>query len=108
MEMHSLQAAAKDLEALGVQVMAVSLDDVATQKSFCVEQGYNFNLLSDPDGSVAAKYGSLMKDRPFAQRDTIIIRPQGTVAHLWRGVQDLQNHGQQLVELVRKLQAEPQ
>lgn len=101
--MVSLRDAAKELEALEVHILAISADDVATQKSFCVAQSLNFTLLSDPDGSVARKYGSWRPENALAQRDTIVVDSQGKVRYIWRGVKELKRHGQDLVSLIRKL-----
>ncbi|MCP3914077.1 MAG: redoxin domain-containing protein [bacterium] len=59
---------ATEFEELEVKVLALSTDDVAAMREFAKAQELNFQLLSDPDGSAAAKYGALMESRPYAKR----------------------------------------
>jgi peroxiredoxin Q/BCP len=81
----------------------VSLDSVADQKRFHEAEKLPFPLLSDPDGSVAAKYGVLMKDKPFAERVSFVIDPQGVLRAIDREV-DVTSHGVDLVALIERLQ----
>jgi peroxiredoxin Q/BCP len=59
-------------------------------------------LLSDPDGSVARKYGVLAEGRPMARRVTFVIDEKGILRHVDEKV-DVASHGKDLVELIRKL-----
>jgi len=101
----SLRDAAKDLEALKTRVVALSLDDVAAEKAFVVEQKLNFPLLSDPDASATTKYGALMSGKPYANRVTFVVDPKGVVRAIDRSVK-VDSHGQDLVAAIKKLQAE--
>ena len=103
--MCSLRDAAKDLEALGVKVLGASLDDVATQRKFATDQELDYPLLSDPDGSVAAKYGVLAGGGRFAARVTFVIDPRGTIRAVIDDV-SVATHGADLAERIRALQAE--
>lgn len=85
-----------------VAVYGVSLDDVATQAEFVKQQSLNFPLLSDPDGSAAAKYGALRQDKPYAARHTFVLDPEGVLRHVDREVKPA-SHGKDLVELLRRL-----
>ena len=85
-----------------MQVFGISLDDVASQAAFAKSQELVFPLLSDPDGSVAAKYGVLMKGRPFAQRVTFIIDAEGVIRAIDKKV-NVNQHGEDLVELIGEL-----
>ncbi|MGE3174824.1 MAG: peroxiredoxin [Planctomycetota bacterium] len=100
--MCSLRDAAKDFEAVGARVYGISLDDVQSVAAFVKAQELSFPLLSDPDGSVARKFGVLMEGRPFARRVTFVIDGQGTVRLVDEDV-DVTNHGSQLVERIRAL-----
>ncbi len=103
--MCSLRDAAKDLDALGVQILGASLDDVQTQKKFATDQKLDYPLLSDPDGSVAAKYGVLAGGGRFAARVTFVIDPRGTVRAVEKDV-SVASHGPDLAARIRALQAE--
>lgn len=83
----------------------MSLDDVATQAAFHEEQELNFALLSDPDGSAAAKYGVLLLGGRWANRITVVIDPEGVVRHVAEKV-DVTNHGADLTTLLKRLAAE--
>lgn len=89
---------------LGVDVYGISMDSVADQAKFTKAQELNFPLLSDPDGSAAAKYQVRMKDRPLAARVTFVIDEQGTVRHIDREV-NVDSHGSDLISLLRALRS---
>jgi peroxiredoxin Q/BCP len=98
----SMRDALKDLEALDAKVYAISTDDVVSCAQFVKEQSLNFPLLSDPDGSVVAKYGTAMENRPFALRHTFVIDPKGVLRHVDRSV-NVTSHGADLVAVIKKL-----
>ena len=75
---------------------------MADQKKFHGEQELNFPLLSDPDGSAAAKYDALMEGRPYARRVTFVIDPEGVLRAIDDQVQ-VSSHGADVVALVEKL-----
>lgn len=100
--MCALRDAAPNFKKHGVTVYGISLDDVAAQAKFKNAQKLNFHLLSDPDGSVAAKYGVLMEGRPYAKRVTFIIDEKGVVRHITPKV-NISEHGSQVLELIAKL-----
>jgi len=83
-------------------VYALSLDDVSDLAKFAKKQELNFKLLSDPDGSVAAKYGVLVEKRGFAKRVTFVIDEEGRVALVDEEV-DVNTHGDELVESIAEL-----
>ena len=80
----------------------MSLDDVASQARFAKEQSLNFPLLSDPDGSASGRLGVLMADKPYTQRITVIVDDKGVVRLVETKV-NVESHGKDLVEAIRKL-----
>ena len=104
-EVCSLRDALADLEGLDARVYGISLDDVVAQRAFREGQGLTFPLLSDPDGSVARKYGVLPEGARFAQRVTFVVDPDGILRWIDRGVA-VATHGQDLADRLRALQAE--
>lgn len=100
--MCSLRDAATDLAGAKIRVYGLSLDDVQSVAAFAAAQHLEFPLLSDPDGSVAAKYGVLMADRPFARRVTVVLDAEGVVRLVDDKV-DVANHGRDVVALVQRL-----
>ncbi len=103
MEVNSLRDAADDFEILGVQVYGISLDDVASQAAFAKNEGLNFPLLSDPDGSAARKYGVLMPNGAYSKRVTFIIDSEGVLRHIDEEV-DVRAHGDALLTLIENLE----
>ncbi len=87
------------------RVVALSLDDVVSQKDFANAEKLNFPLLSDPDGGATAKFGSMMTGKPYANRVTFIVDPKGVVRAVDHGV-TVDSHGADLVAVLKKLQAD--
>jgi peroxiredoxin Q/BCP len=87
---------------LNVIVYALSLDDVHELGAFAEAQELNFQLLSDPDGSAAQKFG-VLGSRGWANRVTYVVDPQGAIRHVDTAV-NVDAHGSDLVGVVRKLQ----
>ncbi|USX52559.1 peroxiredoxin [Lentzea sp. HUAS12] len=48
---------AKEFEEAGAQRVGISMDDVAKQKQFAELNGFDYPLLSDVSGEVAAQFG---------------------------------------------------
>jgi peroxiredoxin Q/BCP len=99
----SLRDAAEVFDELGVEVYGVSLDDVTDMAKFAEAQELNFQLLSDPDGSAAAKYGVLPDGTRFARRVTFIIDDKGVLRQVDEKV-NVQAHGTDLLDMVVDLQ----
>ncbi|MCA8950017.1 MAG: peroxiredoxin [Planctomycetes bacterium] len=100
--MCALRDSAPDFARHGVTVYGISLDDVASQAKFRREEKLTFHLLSDPDGSVAKKYGVLMTGRPYAARVTFVLDDKGVIRAVTDKV-DVAAHGEQLLALLAKL-----
>jgi peroxiredoxin Q/BCP len=68
---------------LGAVILGVSVDDVASHKSFADEHSLPFPILADSEKKTATAYGTLTRYvgiAELARRDTFIIDPQGRVA----------------------------
>tara|TARA_R110002072_G_scaffold67163_1_gene164961 strand:+ start:6595 stop:6903 length:309 start_codon:yes stop_codon:yes gene_type:complete len=100
--MCALRDAAQQFAKQGITVYGISTDDVKSQAKFKKDQGLAFHLLSDPDGSVAKKYGVLMEGRPYAKRVTFILDDQGVVRHIVPKV-EIAAHGEQVLKIIAKL-----
>lgn len=90
------------LERIGVAVVGVSLDDVASHARFAARHQLSFPLLSDPGGKVAQAYGALFRLGPlrFARRHSFLIDAGGRIARIYRKVDPKTHSGQ----LIRDLQ----
>lgn len=81
-EFCSLRDNLGSFERAGVQLLGISCDPGPSQKQWASEQGFNFPLLSDfwPHGEVARAYGAFNEALGCANRLTVVIGPDGTVA----------------------------
>jgi peroxiredoxin Q/BCP len=61
-----------DFRELGVAVYGASMDDVERHADFAEAEGLAFDLLADPDGTVAEAFG-VSTDRDYADRRTFLI-----------------------------------
>jgi peroxiredoxin Q/BCP len=59
-------------------------------------------MLSDPDGSVATKYGVLDLSGKYAQRATFLVDEQGILRKVVDKV-DVKTHGEDLAALIEEL-----
>lgn len=89
-------------QALGVQVLGVSLDDVDSHAAFAAKYHLPFPLLADSDRKVAGSYGvlsSFLGLWHYARRETFLVDPEGRIARHYRGVDPKANAGQVLADL---------
>lgn len=85
----------------GAVILGVSVDTAQSHKDFCAKEGLNFKLLADPDGKVAAQYGSTMEYQgaKMAARNTFLINPDGKIAKVYTGVKPAEHSEQVLKDL---------
>lgn len=90
-----------------VVVVGVSVDSLASHVRFARSLGVPFRLLSDPDQTVAARYGS-RGTQGTARRTVYVIDREGRVAYrdLRFGAVDRQAYDR-LAEAVRAARARP-
>lgn len=70
---------------LGAQRVGISPDGVDTQRAFADKNGFDYPLLSDPDGTVARRYG-VRRSGPLGalsrtRRTTFVIGTGGRIRH---------------------------
>jgi peroxiredoxin Q/BCP len=83
---------------LGVNVLGISVQDVASKKAFATKYSLPFSVLADADKSVAKAYGVLSM-MGYARRDTFVIDPQGRIAQHYIEVDPKAHSKQLLVDL---------
>src|SRR5687767_2176048 len=90
-----------EFEGLGAAVCGVSTDSSERLARFTTRYRLPFTLLSDRDGSVAARYGSLLNLIlvKIARRNTFLIDPRGTVAKSYLGVSASRNASEVTADL---------
>jgi len=92
---------------LGAVILGVSVDDVASHKSFAEEHSLPFPILADSEKKTATTYGTLTRYvgiAELARRDTFIIDPQGRVAKHYMKV-DPKGHSEMVLADLRQLAA---
>lgn len=75
----SYQEGSERLSALGVELLAVSRQDLDSHQRFASKYELDMPLLADTDGSVAAAYG--VKFGPLVRRAIFIIDAEGIVRY---------------------------
>ena len=75
----------QEIEDLGAAICGVSVDRTGRLAQFTAKYRLPFVLLSDRDGAVARRYGSLVDLGllKFARRNTFLVDPQGRVAKVY-------------------------
>ncbi|MHB1134032.1 MAG: peroxiredoxin [Chloroflexota bacterium] len=87
-------------------VLGVSRDSLRSHEKFRVKFALPFELLSDPDGRVAAAYGALKQPAPGATsppgfaRQTFVIDADGRLAKIWRQVK-ADGHAEEVLAFLR-------
>ena len=83
-------------------MFTTSLDSVKELADFAEKQKAPYAMLSDPDGSVAAKYGALDPSGKYAQRVTFVLDEKGVLRKVIDKV-DVKTHGEDLAVLLEEL-----
>jgi len=92
MQACGLRDVSGELEDRGAVVLGVSRDDEASHRRFKEKYGLQFTLLSDPDASVADRYGVWVERLMYGKksmginRSTFVIDADGNVAKVLYGV----------------------
>lgn len=77
---------------LGVAVVGVSKDSVASHKKFKEKYGLKFPLLSDETGDICAAYDTWVEKSMYGRkymgidRSTFLVGANGTIQAIWRKV----------------------
>jgi peroxiredoxin Q/BCP len=93
-------------QAIGAQVVGISVDDVDSHKAFSSKYKLPFTLLADVGGEVSRAYGVLrdFKLAKIASRQSFIIGPDGRVAKHYDEV-DPERHTQQVLADMQEMMA---
>ena len=93
----------KAFEALGVQVLGLSVDSHWAHHAFARQPEIPYPLLADfhPTGAVAAAYGLYFEQAGQARRATVVIDAQGKVAWVHEHPMGEQRNNEELLEAVK-------
>ena len=83
------------------KLFAISIDTVESQKKFVSEYNIPYLHLSDTQKDTCKKYSGL-NIAGLAKRVTFIIDKNRIIKNIFRNI-DVQNHGKQIVEFLKKL-----
>ncbi|MBN2335804.1 thioredoxin-dependent thiol peroxidase [Candidatus Bathyarchaeota archaeon] len=89
MEALEFTAAEDEFNALGAEVLGVSPDSPESHTKFIDKHGLGVTLLSDSEKETLSSYGAWQKKKMYGReymgvvRSTILIDPEGKVAHVW-------------------------
>lgn len=85
-------AAIAEFQELDAVVLGCSPDTPASHRKFIAKHDLDLRLLSDPDHEVMERYGAWGEKTLYGRksigvkRSTVIVDPEGNVAHHWRSV----------------------
>ncbi|MFO1428604.1 MAG: thioredoxin-dependent thiol peroxidase [Candidatus Competibacteraceae bacterium] len=103
-------AGLKDFEALDATVLGCSPDSAASHRKFITKHNLEITLLSDEDHAVMDRYGAWGEKNMYGKisqgvlRSTVLIDPEGKVAHHWKNVKAA-GHAEQVRRKLEELQA---
>jgi thioredoxin-dependent peroxiredoxin len=81
-----------EFDEVGVRVIGVSPDSVASHQRFATKYGLPFTLLSDPEQALASEYGVWALKKNYGReymgivRSTFLVDGSGVIRKVWRGV----------------------
>jgi len=89
----------------GASRVGVSRDDLETQARFSGKHGFDFPLISDPDGSVAKAFGAKRPGPMPSKRQTIVLDPHLRVVHRVSSETNMDLHADEALAYLRSQQA---
>lgn len=93
-------------------ILGASRDSLKAQETFKAKQGFNFDLLSDPDEALCRAFDVIQPKKMFGkdtvglERSTFLIDAAGVLRQEWRGVK-VKGHVEEVLNAARKLAASP-
>ncbi len=99
-----------EFSKLGATVIGVSPDSPESHRKFIDKQKLKICLLSDPDHKVLEKYGAWGEKNMYGKksmgviRSTVLIDPEGRIAHHWPKVK-VDGHVQAVREKLHELRS---
>ncbi len=88
----AFEGLAAEFQALGVPVIGLSKDGVASHDKFKAKHGLGLPLLSDEEGGFVEALGAWVEKSMYGKkymgtdRSTFLVDAEGKIAQVWRGV----------------------
>ena len=104
----SFTASKADYDKVGIHVLGVSADDVASHKNFCDKFAFKIDLLADPDSTLISKLcigQTEWKGMKFWERTSFVVDPKGTIRKVYEKVSP-EGHERVLLDDIQKLKVE--
>lgn len=101
-------AGLKEFEALNATVLGCSPDSTASHRKFIAKHHLKITLLSDENHTVMDRYGAWGEKNRYGKisqgvlRSTVLIDPEGKVAHHWKNVKAA-GHAEQVRKKLEEL-----
>ncbi len=95
-----------DFKALNTTIYGASMDSMKRHNNFKAKQGFEFELISDPDGTFCHLFGVYQLKKNFGieymgiVRSTFLFDPKGILIHEWRKVK-VKGHAQEVLETIQ-------
>lgn len=92
----------------GAIVLGISPDSVASHCKFISKHGLNFQLLADPEHSVAEKFGVWAEKSMYGKkymgivRTTFLIDKNSRISHIWSKVKP-QGHAEEVLQVINSM-----
>ncbi len=110
MEAIDFSALKEEFQKHNAAIVGISPDTCQSHQKFREKHQLTIELLCDPDKEVLQKYGVWQKKKMYGReymgvvRTTVLIAPDGTIAHIWPKVK-VKGHAQEVLETIKSLQA---
>ena len=95
---------AAEFAAAGGQRVGISRDEVSAQKKFADTHGFDYPLLSDPDGTVAAGFGVKRRLVSYVKRATFVIDTDRTIREVVSSETNFTTHADTALAALKALQ----
>jgi peroxiredoxin Q/BCP len=98
----------KDFRKVGCEVVGVSRDSLKSHENFKAKQALPFELLSDTEEELCARFGVMKMKNMYGkkvrgiERSTFVMDANGELAREWRGVK-VPGHAQEVLSFVKTL-----
>ena len=97
-----------EFERVGITLLGISRDSLASHRKFIEAHDLNIVLLSDPDTSVMKAYGAFGEKVMYGKtvsgtiRSTVYICPDGMVKKHWTNISKAEQHPAQVLDYIKE------
>ncbi|ERG97053.1 peroxiredoxin [Haloquadratum walsbyi] len=99
-EANDFQSVLPEFREIGIDVYGVSMDTVSSHAEFAEEENIIFNLLADPDGAIASRFG-LDTSEGYVDRRTFTLADNEIISVYDPTVADPSGHAREVLTDMR-------